>query len=573
MATNANLNVETINEEQVLTATYTVAAAGDEPIRFSTKNKFVDKDIQMTVSTPAAGAISLDVTDSSADLTMGEANEGYYYPTADIAGNASVESAGWLTTGDKAVSESGVQVGKVAQSTLKNGSTAISSGAEIVPETTTDQTINITEGYNGARTVVVKSQSAGQAATVNSSNATVSSVTFTPGSGNFEIAGSAAIAAPAVAQEGFISETVGTKNAGTATVAATVDEVTVGVTPSATTKTVKPVVARTAITAAGVVDAASGDVTTTAPAAGAYVAVDVAAISDTVSVEGKVSAPGYGDATHFQADAATTINVGTVAADTAYVPISVGTVTSGTAEIDNVSVAYNSEAGNFDVTGAANIPAPTASTAGYVGSGVGTLTGATDGATVDASIAKIGIQANLTGTGTYKPVIAKNAATNVEASAATTTQPASGHYIAVDTAAVTGTVAATASVTSAGYGTTTAGQYSTTNSSDLTVGAEAADVAYIPITGATFANAATSGTTYGDISATAPILISGDYLYINEGYTDAVKISLAQLVPDDATITASTGANFMLSGASGYTNEGELVVGTIPTYDGSYTIG
>ena len=574
MATNANLVPTTIGEEQVLTATYTVAGSGNEPIRFNTKNTFVDKDIQMTVSTPAAGNVSLDVTDSTDNLAMGEANEGFYYPTATINGNASVETAGWLNTGDNAVSEAGVQVGKVAQSVLKNGNTGISSGAAIIPNTTTDQTINITEGYNAARTVVVKSQSAGQAATVNGSNVTVDAVTFTPGASNVAISGTATIDAPVVSQDGYISETIGTKNSSTATVNATVDLVTVGVTPSVTTKTVKPVVARTAITAAGVVDAASGAATTTAPAAGAYVAVDVAAISDSLTVEGKVSGAGYGDATHFGKDAATTITVGSEAADTAYVPIAAGTVASGTAEVDTVDVAYNSEAGNFSVTGAADIPAPTASTAGFVGSGIGTLTGATDGATVDASIAKIGIAANLTGTGTYKPVIAKNAATNVESSPITTTQPAAGtHYVAVDTAAVTGTVAATAAVTSAGYGTTTAGQYTTTASSDLTVGAQAADVAYIPIAGATFTNAAASGETYSDISSTAPILISGDYLYIKKGYTDSVKISLAQLVPDDATITASTGAQYLLQGQSGYTSAGELVVGTIPTYDGSYVIG
>lgn len=89
---------------------------------------------------------------------------------------------------------------------------------------------------------------------------------------------------------------------------------------------------------------------------------------------------------------------------------------------------------------------------------------------------------------------------------------------------------------------------------------------------ATFANSATSGVSYVDISDTtsAPVLVSGDYLYINEGWTDAVKISLARLVPDGSNITGHSDA--ILSGYSAYDNSGALVAGSIPTYDGSYTI-
>ena len=104
----------------------------------------------------------------------------------------------------------------------------------------------------------------------------------------------------------------------------------------------------------------------------------------------------------------------------------------------------------------------------------------------------------------------------------------------------------------------------------MTVNASA--TTYIPITSATFANAATSGQTYTDISSSAPVLISEDYLYINKGYSDNVKISLAKLVPDDATIAASTGAQYILSGETAYDSDGKLVVGSIPTYQGAYTV-
>ena len=570
----ADLTVKTVNDEQKFVYEKTIEAAGLHQVNFETENTFLDKDINIQITTPAAAAPALDVTDITGSIVMGEASNGVYEPTATIEGNVSVATAGWITTGNKAVSESGVKIGKVNQSVLKNGSVAINSGAEIVPDVSADQTINITEGYNVARTVVVAPMEDGQAATVSSGNVSISSLTYTADSTNhtFDISATETIPAPGVNTAGFISSTKGTKNTGTATVAATVDQVTVGVDVSGTAK-VTPVIARTAKASGDSwIDAASGAATTSKPSAGVYVQVDAAAVSSTVTATGKVSAAGYGTTSDYQADTASTINAGSNAAASTYVPIAEGSVTSGTAEISSVSVAYNTDGGNFDVTGAANIPAPTASAAGYVGNGAGTLTGATNGATVDASIAKIGIAASLTGTGTAKPVIAKNAASNVDASAATTTQPSAGFYVAVSSAANTDTVTATASVTSAGYGTTTSGQYNTTNSSALTVGAEASDVTYVPITAATFDNSASSGHTYTDISATAPILISDDYLYINKGYTNDVKISLAKLVPDDATITASTGAAYMLNGQSAYDSAGKLVVGSIPTYTGAYTV-
>lgn len=84
----------------------------------------------------------------------------------------------------------------------------------------------------------------------------------------------------------------------------------------------------------------------------------------------------------------------------------------------------------------------------------------------------------------------------------------------------------------------------------------------------TFSSEAMPGVEYTDISDQAPVLHSGDYLYINEGYTGNQKISLAKLIPDVSDI----GAGYILLGHSAYDNEGTLVTGTIPTYDGSYTV-
>ena len=92
---------------------------------------------------------------------------------------------------------------------------------------------------------------------------------------------------------------------------------------------------------------------------------------------------------------------------------------------------------------------------------------------------------------------------------------------------------------------------------------------------AAFGNAPATGKTassYIDISGTtdAPVLVSGDYLYINQGYTDDLKISLAHLVPDGTNIKGH--AEYMLYGYTALDEDGTVVTGSIPTYDGTYTI-
>ena len=87
---------------------------------------------------------------------------------------------------------------------------------------------------------------------------------------------------------------------------------------------------------------------------------------------------------------------------------------------------------------------------------------------------------------------------------------------------------------------------------------------------ATFENQATSGKTYFDISSIGPVLVSGDYLYINAGYTDDVKISLAKLVPNGSDV--KNHSDYILTGHSAYDNDGTLVAGSIPIYAGAYTV-
>ena len=90
------------------------------------------------------------------------------------------------------------------------------------------------------------------------------------------------------------------------------------------------------------------------------------------------------------------------------------------------------------------------------------------------------------------------------------------------------------------------------------------------ISAASFANTATSGTSYVDISSFAPALVTGSGLYINSGYVDNLYISLAQLVPD--TPSADLASSKILSGYSALNRDGQLIAGSIQTWDGSYTI-
>lgn len=60
----------------------------------------------------------------------------------------------------------------------------------------------------------------------------------------------------------------------------------------------------------------------------------------------------------------------------------------------------------------------------------------------------------------------------------------------------------------------------------------------------------------------APVLTSGGYLYINEGYIKDTKISLATLVPDNANITEEN-ANLVYNTVKAYDVDGALIVGTM----------
>ena len=70
----ADLTIKTIDEEQKFVYEHTIAAAGEKAVNFETENSFLDKDIYVKITTPAAPAPSLDVTDITANIDMGDTN-------------------------------------------------------------------------------------------------------------------------------------------------------------------------------------------------------------------------------------------------------------------------------------------------------------------------------------------------------------------------------------------------------------------------------------------------------------------------------------------------------------------
>jgi hypothetical protein len=68
---------------------------------------------------------------------------------------------------------------------------------------------------------------------------------------------------------------------------------------------------------------------------------------------------------------------------------------------------------------------------------------------------------------------------------------------------------------------------------------------------------------------TTAVVPSGGYLLLSAGYYSATKISLATLVPNGSNVAGH--ADYLLEGKTAYDNNGVLVTGNIPTYQGDYT--
>lgn len=105
-------------------------------------------------------------------------------------------------------------------------------------------------------------------------------------------------------------------------------------------------------------------------------------------------------------------------------------------------------------------------------------------------------------------------------------------------------------------GIATAGWVDPTNTTKVVTGGDA----YYTIKSATLANTGNEAATELD----TPVLTEDGYLFINEGYIKDTKISLATLIPDDATLAGTDGKSpLMYKSVSAYDKDGKLIAGTM----------
>lgn len=207
----------------------------------------------------------------------------------------------------------------------------------------------------------------------------------------------------------------------------------------------------------------------------------------------------------YGADASATIDNGALSASA-----------TGSATISSLTPTYNSSKDEFDITGSAAISGTataSVSTAGYVGTST-TGTGSTTGtASVAAALPVIAGSTTITGTKKVTPVISRTTttatgATNVGSGDASTTKPSSGYFVSVKSAANTGTLTATPSVTSAGYGNA---DHNDITGNTETVGANASAETYITVPGGSATTPATTITADPTISVSSSGLITASY--------------------------------------------------------------
>ena len=529
----ATLTYDNVNERWILEQTTALASTVTQLL--ATENKFLDKNIIVKTITPAAGAATLTVADNTGNVTIGEASGGKYSLSTSITGQMTFASAGWVTTAGQSAADSSVVVGLINQSELKNGSTIITSGSDIVP-IATDQTIHITEGYEGARTLIVKGLSSASSAA-----ATVSGTT---------LATLPTLAHTASAQSNKVQITVAPT-----TSTSTIDKYYVAVTPTAPATTItltKTINTAGYLSSDSQITASAG---TTANSQLYYIPLVTGSVS--ASINAVTITPTLANNT-------TAINGKT--------RITV-TPTQNSNNIDEYYVAVTATAPATEVT------LSTSTTSGYVTSDD---VSATSGNTTQ-------------GTNTYYLPIASGSksagAGSVSASSTTialtqeNSQPASGHYFST-------TGSGTANIGAGWYNEATtqtsnnATKYysipdATFTTSNGTVIASTAgyvdaqtEVAAVGTgslsTGLT--NKSSQGyTTLADSSVVIPTDDQGNggYLYIAPGYYGATQISLGTLIPDNPSDDAVS-AN-ILSGYEAFTTDGKRLVGSISTYDGTYT--
>lgn len=229
---------------------------------------------------------------------------------------------------------------------------------------------------------------------------------------------------------------------------------------------------------------------------------------------------------------------------------------TGNANITALTYTYNSSAGNFSVAGSQTLSGSaqlTVSQTGWLQNGT-TVNVQGSAQLSGVNIPKIGVQASIGGTLSVKPSIARTTTTaanaiNVGTTATTTAVPSSGYFVSVQSTTATANITANPTVSSAGYGTTTTGQYTATTGTAV-ISANPSNITYVPIaTGEATADSATADI---DISST-----DGSNNGVNIWSAIGIKATTEPTSGYYVAFTASGGGNSKVTTA-GWFQKGSL---------------
>lgn len=304
-------------------------------------------------------------------------------------------------------------------------------------------------------------------------------------------------------------------------------------------------------------------------ATGASATVGTVSISDTKNSDGKFPVSGSGS---ISGKASTSGVAGWIApgassniSGTATVNSTVDeaglavTASGASATVGTITVGTKAN-GKYPLTGSASISGTanaSTATSGWAAKGITKASGSISG-TAHLSGSLSAAAASVAGSATVKPnaLSAANGTAKI-ASAATTTEPESGYYVsATPSTAATTAITQTKTLTTNGY----LGDAAEISASGSVTGG-AGSKYYIPITSSSLGNSAKDGITYSE--NTSVIIPSEGALYIEEGYTPAIKITLDQML-DGKADTAGTSAPDIRSGKIAYDVNGKKLTGTMP---------
>lgn len=500
-----------------------------------TQNKFVDKNINVKITTPVADGFNLAITDTpTANLTL-SATSTYYLVSGNISGTVNATTGGWLATGtNKTVSDSDIAFGKIAASTL--------SATSITPQPANAQTVYISPGYySTTRTVAINGMNSGTqaVATVTASGAIQSSA-ISVANVSSSFTGMTQVA---------ITPTTTALTSASATyfvaVKATVTDQNLTFTKAVNTAGYLGAISQ--ITANGAVS--GNNVTYYAPLASAKATLSgsKAATAPTMAYEtatGKTStAEGNG-----------TITTTQPSASTEYISIKVTApaTTSITPTVSLTNAGYLGAAGQ--ITG--SVSTTTATQTYYIPLKTGALK--SNSGTVTAESNTINGTIGTTATSDYYITLTGSGQVGVETEGWVTTAMTQNssvmtRYYNIPRATFT-TSGKQVSVNTAGYipANTVVGTIG-----DGTISTTATNV--------------DDSSLSGYAKRTDIIVPANGTLLLSAGYYNATKIGLGTLIPDDSNYTNAT-SNNILAGYEAYSSSGQKLIGTIATYAGAYTV-